>query len=112
MQHNQTQITNIHKEIRDDLSNIVDNLGITKAKFLREVVSDLLKKTPYDQKTLQFQEDKTKITIYDLDDETIETLDAIAKNKGYGTVVKFLRVHLYEVVKNYPEKYKRKHPDF
>ena len=105
-------LSNVHNEIQSDLDNIVSNLGITKAKFLRQVYKDLIRNTAEAKKKPLFADlEKGYIKIWNISNDDKQTLLIIADNEGQD-LAPFLRAHLYKVIKGYPDKYKKPHPDF
>lgn len=102
----------IDKEVKEALTNISDNLGVPRNKFVTELFTDLLKKTPESEKKTAFKtREKDRLKITNLTDQEKKELEIISENKGMR-FSSFVRSHIYTAVANFPDHYKKPKPKF
>ena len=86
-----------------DISNIANNKGISVSDFLKPLIREIVRKYPAEARANKAtkQNKKAEIKVYGIAEVIKQDLENVCGNLGIDTG-NFLKVHLYEMIKDYP----------
>jgi hypothetical protein len=100
------QVRNVNSTLKNDLTNIADNLGETRSGFLRKKIREKMAKYPDIFKDELIENTKSNITVSGLSSEAKSQLKITSKNLGVkkNSFIIFL---LNEIASDYSSEMKK-----